>query len=115
VSRTDMPGRQTIRADLVDGVLCHAAVLGRVAGKLLRGAQQALLLNQLISLVKGAESERPLFSTSMMDRDHLRDLAYKVPSVSCCVANAPDTMPRANWKTASAHSGGQGMDHGERA
>ena len=60
VSRTDMPGRQTIRA-LVTASFVTPPFLGAVAWELL-AAPNSGLLNQLFRFVTGAESDEHLFN-----------------------------------------------------
>src|SRR5215469_17989169 len=60
VSRTDMPGRQTIRA-LVTASFVTPPFLGAVAWELL-AAPNSGLLNQLYRFVTGAESDEHLFN-----------------------------------------------------
>src|SRR5215470_14677701 len=59
VSRTDMPGRQTIRA-LVTASFVTPPFLGAVAWELL-AAPNSGLLNQLYRVITGAESDAHLF------------------------------------------------------
>src|SRR5207237_6782652 len=64
VSRTDMPGRQTIRA-LVTASFVTPPFLGAVAWELL-AAPNSGLLNQLYRAVTGAESGEYLFNIYSM-------------------------------------------------
>src|SRR5262249_43132481 len=65
VSRTDMPGRQTIRA-LVTASFVTPPFLGAVAWELL-AAPNSGLLNQLYRYLTGAESDDHLFDIYTME------------------------------------------------
>src|SRR5437764_2989116 len=103
VSRTDMPGRQFIRA-LVTASFVTPPLLGAIAWELL-AAPNSGLLNQLYRLVTGAD-----------EYDHLLDIygasgvaftmaCYSFPYVFVLVANALDNIP-AELEDASAILGG---------
>jgi len=96
VSRTDMPGRQTIRRP-GDGLLRHAAFLGAVAWKLL-AAPNSGLLNQLYRAVTGAESDAHLFNIYSMTGIIFVISCYTFPFVFVLVANALEHHCRANWR-----------------
>src|SRR5438552_13853636 len=74
VSRTDMPGRQTIRA-LVTASFVTPPFLGAVAWELL-AAPNSGLLNQLYRAVAGAESGEDLFN--------IYSMAGVIVGISCC-------------------------------
>src|ERR1700751_2355735 len=91
VSRTDMPGRQTIRA-LVTASFVTPPFLGAIAWELL-AAPNSGLLNQLYRLVTDAESDSYLFNIYSMGGIIFVISCYTFPFVFVLVANALDTMP----------------------
>jgi iron(III) transport system permease protein len=91
VSRTDMPGRQTIRA-LVTASFVTPPFLGAVAWELL-AAPNSGLLNQLYRFLAGAESDAVLFNIYSMGGIIFVISCYTFPFVFVLVANALDTMP----------------------
>src|ERR1700742_4840893 len=91
VSRTDMPGRQTIRA-LVTASFVTPPFLGAVAWELL-AAPNSGLLNQLYRYLTGAESDSYLFNIYSMPGIIFVITCYTFPFVFVLVANALDTMP----------------------
>src|SRR6201999_1970141 len=91
VSRTDMPGRQTIRA-LVTASFVTPPFLGAVAWELL-AAPNSGLLNQLYRHVTGAESDAFLFNIYSLPGIIFVISCYTFPFVFVLVANALDTMP----------------------
>ncbi len=91
VSRTDMPGRQTIRA-LVTASFVTPPFLGAVAWELL-AAPNSGLLNQLYRYVAGAESDAHLFNIYSLGGIIFVISCYTFPFVFVLVANALDTMP----------------------
>ncbi len=107
VSRTDMPGRQTIRA-LVTASFVTPPFLGAVAWELL-AAPNSGLLNQLYRYLTGAED--PLFDIYSLTGLIFVISCYTFPFVFVLVANALDNMP-GELEDASAILGGQGLDYG---
>src|SRR6201995_161845 len=103
VSRTDMPGRQTIRA-LVTGSFVTPPFLGAVAWELL-AAPNSGLLNQLFRYLTGAESDDHIFNIYSMTGIIFVISCYTFPFVFVLVANALDTMP-GELEDASAILGG---------
>src|SRR6266480_684348 len=91
VSRTDMPGRQTIRA-LVTASFVTPPFLGAVAWELL-AAPNSGLLNQLYRFVTGADAGEHLFNIYSMTGIIFVISCYTFPFVFVLVANALDTMP----------------------
>src|SRR5690349_21589798 len=91
VSRTDMPGRQIIRA-LVTASFVTPPFLGAVAWELL-AAPNSGLLNQLYRHVTRAESDVYLFNIYSMPGIIFVISCYTFPFVFVLVANALDTMP----------------------
>jgi len=91
VSRTDMPGRQTIRA-LVTASFVTPPFLGAVAWELL-AAPNSGLLNQLYRFATSAESDDHLFNIYSMTGIIFVISCYTFPFVFVLVANALDTMP----------------------
>src|ERR1700744_4319562 len=91
VSRTDMPGRQFIRA-LVTASFVTPPFLGAVAWELL-AAPNSGLLNQLFRLVTAAESDDHLFNIYSLTGIIFVISCYTFPFVFVLVANALDTMP----------------------
>src|SRR5690242_12414161 len=91
ISRTDMPGRQIIRA-LVTASFVTPPFLGAVAWELL-AAPNSGLLNQLYRFLTGAESDSVLFNIYSMGGIIFVISCYTFPFVFVLVANALDTMP----------------------
>src|SRR3954447_23349250 len=91
VSRTDMPGRQTIRA-LVTASFVTPPFLGAVAWELL-AAPNSGLLNQLYRYVTRAESDEVLFNIYSLTGIIFVISCYTFPFVFVLVANALDNMP----------------------
>jgi iron(III) transport system permease protein len=91
VSRTDMPGRQTIRT-LVTASFVTPPFLGAVAWELL-AAPNSGLLNQLYRFLTAAESDAFLFNIYSMGGIIFVISCYTFPFVFVLVANALDTMP----------------------
>src|SRR6516225_6324354 len=91
VSRTDMPGRQTIRA-LVTASFVTPPFLGAVAWELL-AAPNSGLLNQLYRTVTGAEADAHLFNIYSLPGLIFVISCYTFPFVFVLVTNALDTMP----------------------
>src|SRR4030081_1112054 len=104
VSRTDMPGRQFIRA-LVTASFVTPPFLGAVAWELL-AAPNSGLLNQLYRFVTGAESDDHLFNIYSMTGIIFVISCYTFPFVFVLVANALDNMP-GELEDASAILGGK--------
>jgi iron(III) transport system permease protein len=104
VSRTDMPGRQTIRA-LVTASFVTPPFLGAVAWELL-AAPNSGLLNQLYRTLTGAESDVYLFNIYSMTGIIFVISCYTFPFVFVLVANALDNMP-GELEDASAILGGK--------
>ena len=104
VSRTDMPGRQTIRA-LVTASFVTPPFLGAVAWELL-AAPNSGLLNQLYRFLTGAESDAHLFDIYSMTGIIFVISCYTFPFVFVLVANALDNMP-GELEDASAILGGK--------
>src|SRR5438552_10118392 len=102
VSRTDMPGRQTIRA-LVTASFVTPPFLGAVAWELL-AAPNSGLLNQLYRFLTGAED--PLFDIYSLTGLIFVISCYTFPFVFVLVANALDNMP-GELEDASAILGGK--------
>ena len=102
VSRTDMPGRQTIRA-LVTASFVTPPFLGAVAWELL-AAPNSGLLNQLYRYLTGAED--PLFNIYSLTGLIFVISCYTFPFVFVLVANALDNMP-GELEDASAILGGK--------
>src|SRR5438445_11708014 len=102
VSRTDMPGRQTIRA-LVTASFVTPPFLGAVAWELL-AAPNSGLLNQLYRYLTGAED--PLFDIYTLTGLIFVISCYTFPFVFVLVANALDNMP-GELEDASAILGGK--------
>src|SRR5215831_19503340 len=91
VSRTDMPGRQTIRA-LVTASFVTPPFLGAIAWELL-AAPNSGLLNQLYRYLTGAASDSYLFDIYTMPGIIFVISCYTFPFVFVLLANALDTMP----------------------
>jgi iron(III) transport system permease protein len=104
VSRTDMPGRQLIRA-LVTASFVTPPFLGAVAWELL-AAPNSGLLNQLFRLVTGAEADEHLFNIYSLTGIIFVISCYTFPFVFVLVANALDNMP-GELEDASAILGGR--------
>ena len=104
VSRTDMPGRQTIRA-LVTASFVTPPFLGAVAWELL-AAPNSGLLNQLYRFLTGAESDAHLFDIYSLTGIIFVISCYTFPFVFVLVANALDNMP-GELEDASAILGGK--------
>ena len=104
VSRTDMPGRQFIRA-LVTASFVTPPFLGAVAWELL-AAPNSGLLNQLFRLVTGAEADDHLFNIYSLTGIIFVISCYTFPFVFVLVANALDNMP-GELEDASAILGGK--------
>ena len=104
VSRTDMPGRQFIRA-LVTASFVTPPFLGAVAWELL-AAPNSGLLNQLYRWVTGAEADEHLFNIYSMTGIIFVISCYTFPFVFVLVANALDNMP-GELEDASAILGGK--------
>src|SRR6202046_1925515 len=91
VSRTDMPGRQTIRA-LVTASFVTPPFLGAVAWELL-AAPNSGLLNQAYRALTGAESDDYLFNIYSLPGLIFVITCYTFPYVFVLVANALDRIP----------------------
>src|SRR6201988_4807543 len=104
VSRTDMPGRQTIRA-LVTASFVTPPFLGAVAWELL-AAPNSGLLNQLYRYLTRAESDTFLFNIYSLTGIIFVISCYTFPFVFVLVANALDNMP-GDLEDASAILGGK--------
>lgn len=104
VSRTDIPGRQTIRA-LVTASFVTPPFLGAVAWELL-AAPNSGLLNQLYRHLTGAESDAFLFNIYSLAGIIFVISCYTFPFVFVLVANALDNMP-GELEDASAILGGK--------
>src|ERR1700704_4557478 len=91
VSRTDMPGRQFIRA-LVTASFVTPPSLGAVAWELL-AAPNSGLLNQLYRVMTGAEADEHLFNIYSLTGVIFVLSCYTFPFVFVLVANALDNMP----------------------
>src|SRR4051812_38945431 len=105
VSRTDMPGRQTIRA-LVTASFVTPPFLGAVAWELL-AAPNSGLLNQLYRYVSQAtESDAHIFNIYSLTGIIFVISCYTFPFVFVLVANALDNMP-GELEDASAILGGK--------
>src|ERR1700755_846176 len=104
VSRTDMPGRQFIRA-LVTASFVTPPFLGAVAWELL-AAPNSGLLNQLYRFVTGQDAGEHLFNIYSMTGIIFVISCYTFPFVFVLVANALDNMP-GELEDASAILGGK--------
>ena len=104
VSRTDMPGRQTIRA-LVTASFVTPPFLGAVAWELL-AAPNSGLLNQLYRFLIGGESDAYLFNIYSLTGIIFVISCYTFPFVFVLVANTLDSMP-GELEDASAILGGK--------
>src|SRR5215468_2298854 len=104
VSRTDMPGRQIIRA-LVTASFVTPPFLGAVAWELL-AAPNSGLLNQLYRYLTRAESDAFLFNIYSLTGIIFVISCYTFPFVFVLVANALDNMP-GELEDASAILGGK--------
>jgi len=103
VSRTDMPGRHTIRA-LVTASFVTPPFLGAVAWELL-AAPNSGLLNQLYRVFAGADAD-PLLNIYSLTGIIFVISCYTFPFVFVLVANALDNMP-GELEDASAILGGK--------
>src|SRR2546421_9706937 len=103
VSRTDMPGRQFIRA-LVTASFVTPPFLGAVAWELL-AAPNSGLLNQLYRFMTGQDSGEHLFNIYSLTGIIFVISCYTFPFVFVLVANALDNMP-GELEDASAILGG---------
>src|ERR1700682_634276 len=104
VSRTDMPGRQFIRA-LVTPSCVTPPFLGAVAWELL-AAPNSGLLNQLYRFATGTEPGEHLFNIYSLTGIIFVISCYTFPFVFVLVANALDNMP-GELEDASAILGGK--------
>src|SRR5579872_5770846 len=104
VSRTDMPGRQIIRA-LVTASFVTPPFLGAVAWELL-AAPNSGFLNQLFRYLTGAQSDEHLFDIYTLTGVIFVISCYTFPFVFVMVANALDNMP-GELEDASAILGGR--------
>ena len=104
VSRTDMPGRQFIRA-LVTASFVTPPFLGAVAWELL-AAPNSGLLNQFYRLISGQEAGEHLFNIYSLTGIIFVISCYTFPFVFVLVANALDNMP-GELEDASAILGGR--------
>src|SRR5712672_802693 len=91
VSRTDMPGRQFIRA-LVTASFVTPPFLGAVAWELL-AAPNSGLLNQLFRFVAGAEADEHLFNIYTLTGLIFVISCYTFPYVFVLIANKLDRIP----------------------
>src|SRR5215475_6016168 len=103
VSRTDMPGRQTIRA-LVTASFVTPPFLGAVAWELL-AAPNSGLLNQLYRYLTGAED--PLFDIYSLTGLIFVISCYTFPFVFTLVANSLDRTPGELEDASSILGGGR--------
>src|SRR3954467_3583580 len=104
VSRTDMPGRQFIRA-LVTASFVTPPFLGAVAWELL-AAPNSGLLNQLYRTLTGNDADEHLFNIYSLTGIIFVISCYTFPFVFVLVANALDNMP-GELEDASAILGGK--------
>jgi iron(III) transport system permease protein len=104
VSRTDMPGRQFIRA-LVTASFVTPPFLGAVAWELL-AAPNSGLLNQLYRYIAGQDAGEHLFNIYSLTGIIFVISCYTFPFVFVLVANALDNMP-GELEDASAILGGR--------
>src|SRR5712672_1827238 len=104
VSRTDIPGRQFIRA-LVTASFVTPLCLGAGAWELL-AAPNSGLLNQLYRFATGAEADAHLFNIYSLPGVIFVISCYTFPFVFVLVANALDNMP-GELEDASAILGGK--------
>src|SRR5712672_668551 len=104
VSRTDMPGRQFIRA-LVTASFVTPPFLGAGAWELL-AAPNSGLLNQLYRVMTSAEADEHLFNIYSLTGVIFVISCYTFPFVFVLVANALDNMP-GELEDASAILGGK--------
>src|ERR1700721_1001658 len=112
VSRTDMPGRQFIRA-LVTASFVTPPFVGAVAWELL-AAPNSGLLNQLFRLLTGAESDDHIFNIYSLTGIIFVISCYTFPFVFVLVANSLDNMP-GELEDASAILGGKAWTTARRA
>src|ERR1700742_5062711 len=106
VSRTDMPGRQTIRA-LVTASFVTPPFLGAIAWELL-AAPNSGLLNQLYRSVIGDPAAEPLFNIYSLGGLIFVISCYTFPYVFVLVANALDRIP-GDLEDASSILGGRAL------
>src|ERR1700727_2136711 len=90
VSRTDMPGRKTIR-DLITASSVTPPFLGAIAWELL-AAPNSGLLNQLYLFATGAESDEHLFDIYSLPGIIFVISCYTFPFVFVLVANTLDNI-----------------------
>jgi iron(III) transport system permease protein len=105
VSRTDMPGRQFIRA-LVTASFVTPPFLGAVAWELL-AAPNSGLLNQLFRAVTGAEQDEHLFNIYTIEGIIFVISCYTFPYVFVLVANSLDRTPGELEDASSILGGGR--------
>src|SRR6201998_4703898 len=103
VSRTDMPGRQFIRA-LVTASFVTPPFLGAIAWELL-AAPNSGLLNKAFPAVTGAAPDEHLFNIYSLTRLLFVISCYTFPSGFGLIANTPDRIP-GELEDASAVLGG---------
>src|SRR6476661_297842 len=106
VSRTDMPGRQFIRA-LVTASFVTPPFLGAVAWELL-AAPNSGLLNQLYRAIIGDPGADPLFDIYTLPGLIFVISCYTFPYVFVLVANALDRIP-GDLEDASSILGGRAL------
>jgi iron(III) transport system permease protein len=104
VSRTNVPGRQIIRA-LVTASFVTPPFLGAIAWELL-AAPNSGLLNQLFRWITGAELDEHIFNIYSLTGLIFVISCYTFPYVFVLVANALDNMP-GELEDASAVLGGR--------
>src|SRR5437773_2939797 len=104
VSRTDMPGRQFIRA-LVTASFVTPPFLGAIAWELL-AAPNSGLLNQFYRALTGADADEHLFDIYSLPGLIFVISCYTFPYVFVLVANALDRIP-GDLEDASAILGGR--------
>src|SRR6476620_8249381 len=105
VSRTDMPGRQTIRA-LVTASFVTPPFLGAIAWELL-AAPNSGLLNQLYRYVTGAEPGSHIFDIYSLTGIIFVISCYTFPYVFVLVANSLDRTPGELEDASSILGGGR--------
>src|ERR1700731_3854414 len=103
VSRTDMPGRQFIRA-LITASFVTPPFLGAIAWELL-AAPNSGLLNQLYRAIFGAEADEHIFNIYSLPGLIFVLSCYTFPYVFVLVANALERIP-GDLEDASAILGG---------
>ena len=111
VSRTDMPGRRTIRA-LVTASFVTPPFLGAIAWELL-AAPNSGLLNQLFRKITGASADDHLFNIYSLPGIIFVISCYTFPFVFVLVANALDTIP-SELEDASAILSGKALTTARR-